>query len=93
MRQMIEQVLFTMPGERVMHPEFGTGITRLLFDTTTSDAVSVAQSLVSAQLQRFLGDIISVRDVDVTVEESKLSVNVVYELLETRQIRQERFER
>jgi len=92
-RQMIEQVLFTMPGERVMYPDFGAGLERLLFETTATEITTATQSLVSVALQRWLGDVISVRDVRIAVVESTLSVTVTYEVLETRDLRQERFER
>ncbi len=31
-RDLIEQVLFTAPGERVMRPDFGSGLLALVFD-------------------------------------------------------------
>mgnify|MGYP002779604165 FL=1 len=40
-REMIEQVLFTAPGERVMRPEFGCGVKELLFQPA-SDALAAA---------------------------------------------------
>lgn len=90
-RQMIEQVLFTMPGERVMYPDFGVGLERLLFETTGTVVLAAAQSLVSAALQRWLGDIISVRDVVVAAHESTITVDITYELVEAPQVQQERF--
>lgn len=91
-RQMIEQVLFTMPGERVMFPDFGVGIERLLFETTGSEVTTATQSLVSAALHKWLGDVIAVREVKVTAVESTLAIDVRYELLDTRETQYERFE-
>ena len=34
-REQIEQVLFTDPGERVFRPEFGAGVRRLVFEPST----------------------------------------------------------
>ena len=31
-REQIEQILFTTPGERVFRPEFGAGVRHLLFE-------------------------------------------------------------
>lgn len=91
-RQMIEQVLFTTPGERVMYPDFGTAIMRLVFEESP-EMVTATQSLVAGQLERWLGDIISIRDVHVEMDDSQLRVDVVYQLVESRETRQERFER
>ena len=90
-REMIEQVLFTMPGERVMYPDFGVGLERLLFESTGSEITVATQSLVSAALHRWLGDVIAVNDVKVTVSESTLSVEVAYQLLDNRKHQRELF--
>lgn len=90
---MIEQVLFTMPGERVMYPEFGSGLERLIFEEASLEIAAATQTLVAAQLHRWLGDVISIHDVNIRIEDSRLSVDVVFELLETREILQEHFER
>ena len=37
-RDLIEQVLFTAPGERVMRPDFGSGLLALVFEPNSSDA-------------------------------------------------------
>ena len=90
-RQMIEQVLFTMPGERVMYPDFGVGLERLLFETTGNEIMVATQSLVNAALHRWLGDVILVRDVKVTAADSTVHIDVMYELLDTRDTQRERF--
>jgi uncharacterized protein len=92
-RQMIEQVLFTIPGERVMYPDLGVGVERLVFETGGVEVTAAAQSLIASALQRWLGDVIAVRDVRVTTVEATVSVDILYELIETRELRQERYER
>jgi phage baseplate assembly protein W len=92
-RQMIEQVLFTMPGERVMYPDLGVGVERLVFSATGIEMTAAAQSLIASSLQRWLGDVISVQDVRVTTVDSTLSVEILYELTETHEVRRDRFER
>ena len=37
-RDLIEQVLFTSPGERVMRPDFGAGLLALVFEPNSTDA-------------------------------------------------------
>src|SRR5690348_15588357 len=65
LRDLILQVLFTNPGERVNLPEFGVGIQRLVFAPNSDALRSSTQFLVSANLQRWLGDRIDVEQVNV----------------------------
>lgn len=77
-RDLIEQVLFTNPGERVNRPDFGCGIKTLLF-MPNSDAIAAAtQALVKGALQKWLELEILVEQVEVTAVAEKLTVKVVY---------------
>jgi uncharacterized protein len=77
-RDMIEQVLFTFPGERVNRPNFGSGLMQLVF-APNSDALAAATQLtVQSSLQQWLGDIINVEAIIVESEESMLTVSVQY---------------
>ena len=77
-RDLIEQVLFTTPGERVNRPTFGSGALQLVF-TPASDAVAAAVQLtVQAALQQNLGDLIQVMDVQAVVDDSTLRVKISY---------------
>jgi hypothetical protein len=77
-RDMIEQVLFTSPGERVNRPDFGCGLLRLLFEPVGPEVATALQFTIQAALQRWLGDVIEPRGVAVAVEESKVDVTVKY---------------
>ena len=77
-RDLIEQVLFTAPGERVNRPDFGTGLMQLLFAPNSDTLASATQLLVRGALQQWLGDIIQVEDVRVEAEHSTLRVTVEY---------------
>ncbi len=66
LRDLIMQVLFTVPGERVNLPEFGVGIQQLVFAPNSDMLRSSTQFLISTSLQRWLGDIIDVNQVTVT---------------------------
>jgi hypothetical protein len=81
--QMIEQVLFTSPGERVNRPDFGCGVLSLVFAGESSALVTATQFLVQGSLQRWLGDVIVVSGVLVTAVESTFSITVQYTLRET----------
>ncbi|MFY9820641.1 MAG: GPW/gp25 family protein [Thermoanaerobaculia bacterium] len=75
---LIYQVLFTSPGERVNRPEFGCGLKQMVF-LPNSDALATAtQQLVAGSLQRWLGDVIAVEKVEVQAVDSTLSVKVTY---------------
>ena len=77
-RDLIEQVLFTSPGERVNRPGFGSGLMQLVF-APNSDALAAATQLsVQGALQEWLGDLIQVAEVKVSGEDSKLVVEVHY---------------
>lgn len=77
-RDMIEQVLFTSPGERVNRPTFGSGLMQLVFAPNSDELATATEFMVQGALQQFLGEIIKVESVDVTAEESTLSVLVQY---------------
>jgi uncharacterized protein len=78
LRDLIEQVLFTSPGERVNRPEFGCGLLQLLFAPNSSELAAATQFLVQSSLQGWLGDLIVVEAVDVESEEATLRVTVQY---------------
>ncbi len=82
--QMIEQVLFTDPGERVNRPDFGCGLSRLVFEPLNSELVAVTQALVRGGLLKWLGDLIQVEGVSVEPRESAMAVVIAYTLLSDR---------
>ena len=71
-RDLIEQVLFTAPGERVMLPDFGSGAARLVFAPNSVEFASATQMLVQASLQRWLGELIVVQGVTVAADDATL---------------------
>ncbi|WP_225847604.1 GPW/gp25 family protein [Streptomyces sp. HPF1205] len=91
-RDMIEQLLFTGPGERVMRPDFGCGLLDLVFAPAGPEVASALQLSVQAALQRWLGDVIEVESLDVTGEESVVRVELAYTVLRTGTRRTDVFE-
>jgi uncharacterized protein len=92
-RDLIEQLLFTMPGERVMRPTFGSGLAQLVFQPNSEGVAAAVQFLVQGGLQQWLGDRIAVEAVDVTSTESAIEVRVQYLSRRTQERRTERFSR
>jgi len=77
-RDMIFQVLFTNPGERVNRPDFGCGIKQLVFMPNSDALATATQFLVQGALQRWLDSVIQVESVDVEAVDAELSVTIVY---------------
>ena len=77
-RDLIEQVLFTAPGERVNRPTFGSGLLQMVFDPNSAELAAATQFLVQGSLQQWLGDLIQVNALDVRSVDSTLEVSVVY---------------
>ncbi len=92
-RQMIEQLLFTMPGERVNRPTFGSGLMQLLFAPASDELATAVQFMVQGSLQQWLGDLIQVEAVDVQSEEATLRVTVQYLVRRNQQRQIAQFER
>lgn len=90
-RGLIEQVLFTAPGERVMRPEFGSGLRELLFAPNSPELAATTQFLVQTALQQWLADLIVVEAVEVQAVESRLSVTVQYQIRRTEVRQRETF--
>jgi phage baseplate assembly protein W len=77
-RDLIEQVLFTAPGERVMLPEFGCGLLKLVFEPNSELLAAATELLVRGSLQRWLEYVIDVSSVRVSADEERLVVDVEY---------------
>jgi Bacteriophage baseplate protein W len=92
-RDMVEQVLFTIPGERVMRPTFGSGLTQIVFQPNSEEVATAVQFLVQGNLQQWLGELIIVEAVQVTSAESTIEVRVQYMIRQTQQRRIEQFSR
>jgi phage baseplate assembly protein W len=77
-RDLIEQVLFTAPGERVNRPTFGSGLMQLVFAPNSVELAAATQLLVQGAVQQNLAALIEVNRVDVSADENILTVTVVY---------------
>lgn len=92
-RGLIEQILFTSPGERAMRPDFGSGVMQLVFAPNSAELAAATQMLVQGALQQWLAEIIAVHSVVVSVQESTLQITVDYQLRRTQQREVHTFER
>src|ERR1700721_2561120 len=79
--QLVEQVLFTSPGERVNLPDFGSGLLQLPFAPNSIEMAAATQFSVQAALQKWLSGYIRVQSVVATANDATLNVTVTYALL------------
>jgi uncharacterized protein len=82
-RQLVEQVLFTSPGERVNLPDFGSGLLQLPFAPNSVEMAAATQFAVQAALQKWLSNVIKVQSVVATQQDAQLTVVVSYSMLNT----------
>jgi len=90
-RDMIYQVLFTNPGERVNRPDFGCGLLQLVFMPNSDALATATQFMVQGALQRWLAEVIQVESLKVSNDEERLVVEVTYLRRDTGQWEQARF--
>ena len=92
-RDLIEQVLFTSPGERVNRPSFGSGLMSLVFAANDDAFAAAIQLTIQGSLQQWLGDLLKVEAVQVQPDNSKVQITVQYTVRRSQQRRVARFQR
>lgn len=92
-RHLIQQVLFTSPGERVNRPDFGSGLMQLVFGAPNDEMLAATQFLIQGSLQQWLGDLIQVEAVEVRAQEGALNISVQYIVRRSQQRQVVHFER
>jgi phage baseplate assembly protein W len=80
-RDLLEQVLFTAPGERVNRPGFGSGLPQLLFAPADPSVAAAAQLAAQSAVQTWLGDVLALDDLQVSAADAALRVEVTFRLL------------
>lgn len=82
-RDMLELVLFTDPGERVNRPGFGCGLRQLVFAPNSPELAAALQFTMQAAIERELGDVLSLERLEVSAQDATLWVDVTYTVLST----------
>jgi hypothetical protein len=90
-RDMIYQVLFTAPGERVNRPDFGCGLMQMVFMPNSEILATATQFLVQGALQHWLADVIQVQKLEVRAEDEKMLVYIEYLRLDNGQQQHDTF--
>jgi len=91
-RNMIEQLLFTNPGERVNRSEFGSGLLQMVFEPNSPELAATLQFTMQANLQQWLGDLIEVQSLEVQSEDATLRITLQYLVRQTNEQRTVSFE-
>jgi uncharacterized protein len=86
-RDLMEQLLFTSPGERVNRPTLGSGLLQMVFAPSSDELAAATQFLLQGTLQQWLGDLIQAEAVRVEIQDSTLLVTVQFVVRAT-QVRQ-----
>ena len=76
--QLMKQVLFTNPGERINRPDFGCGIRRMVFAPNSDVTANLSQVMINQSLEKWLSTVIEVNDVKVKAIEERLEITIVY---------------
>lgn len=92
-RDMLEQLLLTSPGERVNRPDFGSGVLQLLFGPNSPELAAALQFSVQAAIETWLGDVVQVQELQVTSNDATLRIYLEYVIRSTGEQRADTFER
>jgi phage baseplate assembly protein W len=90
-RDMIEQLLLTSPGERVNRPDFGSGLLQMVFAPNRVEIAATLQFSLQAAIERWLGNLIELRNLSIDVVETTLTITVEYEVRQTGEVRTDIF--
>ena len=89
-RDMIHQFMLTDSGERVNRPDFGSGLSQLLFAPNRPELEAALQFTIQSGLEASLSDVIAVQELNVSVEESTCTVDCKYRTLRNGEARSAR---
>lgn len=92
-RDLIEQILFTAPGERVNRPGFGSGILQVVFAPNNDTLAATIETGVKAALEKWISDMAEIESIEAEVEDARLTIALAYRMRRTGERRQTRLER
>jgi phage baseplate assembly protein W len=78
LRDLLEQLLLTSPGERVNRPEFGSGLLELVFTPNSPELAAALQLSLQASIDTWLGDVVAVERLEVESADATLRVLLEY---------------
>jgi len=80
--QNFKMLLLTMPGERVMYPEFGVGLKKYLFEPFTAQTYAKIRARIKSQTSAYLPpiNIVSIEFDDSTIDRYQLGIRIEYQV-------------
>lgn len=81
-REQIEQVLFTDPGERWFRPEFGVGVKALIFEPNSQALWEISKKRLTSSLNDALAGEVDPAslELEVTGDQEQLFITIAYTL-------------
>ena len=89
--QLMQQLIFTAPGERVNRPEFGSGVGRLVFAANSAELAAAIQYQLQGNLQQAFEGLVQIQAVTINADADLLAVDVQYLLVDANEPRRARF--
>lgn len=83
--EMLRQLIFTSPGERVNRPDFGSGLLELIFAPASEELLAALHYSVQSAIQLWLSDLIELKDLEIDIEDSLVQVTIQYVIRRTSQ--------
>jgi uncharacterized protein len=85
-RQMLELLILTLVGERVMRPDLGSPVLQLVFGAGNGPVALALQASLQATITQWLGGVLELLDLSVSFDEQEAALEVVvtYETLASR---------
>jgi phage baseplate assembly protein W len=89
-RQMLELLVLTMPGERVMRADFGSPVAQMVFAPADGAIAHALEAALHASINLFLGELIALQDLTVIYDDAAaaLNVDIVYEVKRSKTLSQ-----
>lgn len=84
-RDMLEQLIFTNPGERLNRPDFGSGVLQMVFAPNSPELAATLEYTMKAAIQHWLGDVLAIQELVVNSVDSRLTIEIKYLVLRTNQ--------
>jgi len=85
--QNLKMLILTMPGERIMAPDFGVGLQGFLFESITEDTFSRISTKIQQQVDRYIPAIsltelsFITSDEDQSLKLNEVRVRIKYDIL------------
>lgn len=88
LEQLLEQIVFIEPGERVNRPDFGCSVRRLTFTSGKSEITTAVEALVQSALRQWVDSSVHIQSVHVVSDDATVRVTISYIDANTHQLRQ-----